>query len=110
MRGQSSIAGVGVDQFNEFVMPALNYGPLIVLDGVIMPNQNLKELVTPQEIQDITVLKDAAATAIYGSRAAAGVLLVTTKRGRSEKPRITADIKYGINKPNQGRSAFSQRT
>ncbi|WP_158644136.1 SusC/RagA family TonB-linked outer membrane protein [Pseudobacter ginsenosidimutans] len=106
VRGQSSIAGVGVDQFNEFVMPSLVYGPLIVLDGVIMPNQNLKDLVTPQEIQDITVLKDAAATSIYGSRAAAGVLVVTTKRGRSEKPRITAELKYGINKPNQGRLRF----
>lgn len=106
VRGQSSIAGVGVDQFNEFVMPSLNYGPLLVLDGVIMPNQNLKELVTPQEIQDITILKDAAATAIYGSRAAAGVLVVTTKRGRTEKPRIIAELKYGINKPNQGRLRF----
>lgn len=106
VRGQSSIAGVGVDQINESVLPALNYGPLIVLDGVIMPNQNLKELVTPQEIQDITVLKDAAATAIYGSRAAAGVLVVTTRRGSSAKPRVTAEIKYGINKPNQGRLRF----
>ncbi|HEX6432011.1 MAG TPA: SusC/RagA family TonB-linked outer membrane protein [Niastella sp.] len=106
VRGQSSIAGVGVDQTNEFVMPAFNYGPLIVLDGVIMPNQNLKDLVTPQEIQDIMILKDAAATAIYGSRAAAGVLVVTTKRGRAEQTRITADVKHGINKPNQGSIRF----
>ncbi|MBO9632378.1 MAG: SusC/RagA family TonB-linked outer membrane protein, partial [Chitinophagaceae bacterium] len=106
VRGQSSIAGVGVDQVNEFVVPSLNYGPLIVLDGVIMPNQNLKELVTPLEIQDITILKDAAATAIYGSRAAAGVLVVTTKRGRADRTRIIAEAKYGINKPNQGRLKF----
>lgn len=106
VRGQSSIAGVGVDQVNEFVIPTLNYGPLIVLDGVIMPNQNLKELVTPQEIQDIIVLKDAAATAIYGSRAAAGVLVVTTKRGSNAKPRISADVKYGVNQPNRGRMKF----
>ncbi|SFD22693.1 TonB-linked outer membrane protein, SusC/RagA family [Chitinophaga sp. CF118] len=106
VRGQSSIAGVGVDQINEFVVPALNYGPLIVLDGVIMPNQNLKELVTPQEIQDIIILKDAAATAIYGSRAAAGVLVVTTKRGSNAKTRINADVKYGINQPNQGRIKY----
>jgi TonB-linked SusC/RagA family outer membrane protein len=106
VRGQSSIAGVGVDQYNEFVLPALNYGPLLVLDGVIMPNQNLKELVTPQEIQDITILKDAAATAIYGSRAAAGVLVVTTRRGRAEKPRISAEIKYGFNQPNFGTLRF----
>lgn len=106
VRGQSSVAGVGVDQINEFVVPALNYGPLIVLDGVIMPNQNLKELVTPQEIQDIIILKDAAATAIYGSRAAAGVLVVTTKRGSNAKTRISADVKYGINQPNRGRIKY----
>ena len=102
VRGQSSIAGVGVDQANQFIMPTLNYGPLLVLDGVIMPNQNLKEVVTPQEIEDITILKDAAATAIYGSRAAAGVIVVNTKRGREGKPRVTAEVKYGLNKPNRG--------
>lgn len=101
LRGQSSIAGVGVDQINEFVMPALNYGPLIVLDGVIMPNQNLKEVVTPQEIADITILKDASATAIYGSRAAAGVIIVTTKKGTFTKPRVTVEGRYGVNTPNQ---------
>ncbi|MBV7529664.1 SusC/RagA family TonB-linked outer membrane protein [Chitinophaga sp. sic0106] len=106
VRGQSSIAGVGLDQVNEFVIPTLSYGPLLVLDGVIMPNQNLKDLVTPQEIQDITILKDAAATAIYGSRAAAGVMVVTTKKGRTEKTRITADIKHGINIPNTGNMHF----
>lgn len=71
-----------------------------------MPNQNLKELVTPQEIQDVIILKDAAATAIYGSRAAAGVLVVTTKKGSNAKPRINAEVKYGINQPNRGRMKF----
>ncbi|MBO9633656.1 MAG: SusC/RagA family TonB-linked outer membrane protein [Chitinophagaceae bacterium] len=106
VRGQSSIAGVGVDQYNEFVMPALNYGPLLVVDGVIMPNQNLKDIITPQEIESINILKDAAATAIYGSRAAAGVLVVTTKRGTSSKPRVLAEVKYGVNQPNQGTMDF----
>ena len=106
VRGQSSIAGVGIDQTNEFVMPTQNYGPLLVLDGVIMPNQNLKDIVTPQEIEDITILKDAAATAIYGSRAAAGVLVVNTKRGREGKPRVTAEVKYGFNRPNRGFARF----
>jgi TonB-dependent starch-binding outer membrane protein SusC len=106
VRGQSSIAGVGVDQTNEFVMPTLNYGPLLVLDGVIMPNQNLKEMVTPQEIEDITILKDAAATAIYGSRAAAGVLVVNTKRGKEGRPRVSAEVKYGLNEPNRGSLHF----
>ncbi|MDI3320838.1 SusC/RagA family TonB-linked outer membrane protein [Pinibacter soli] len=102
MRGQSSIVGVGLDQANEYVIPTINYGPLIVLDGVIMPNQNLKELVSPNEIQEITTLKDAAATAVYGSRAAGGVLVVTTKKGKDARPRVSAELKYGINKPNQG--------
>ncbi len=106
VRGQSSIVGVGVDQANEFVMPRQNYGPLLVLDGVIMPNQNLKEIVTPQEIQDITILKDAAATAIYGSRAAAGVLVVNTKRGKLGKTRLNAEVKYGLNHPTRGPVRF----
>ncbi|MBS0027681.1 SusC/RagA family TonB-linked outer membrane protein [Chitinophaga sp. 22321] len=106
VRGQSSIAGVGVDQYNEFVLPALSYGPLLVLDGVIMPNQNLKDIVTAQEVEEITVLKDASASAIYGSRAAAGVIVITTKKGAATKPRISADLKYGINAPNPGTIRF----
>lgn len=106
VRGQSSIVGVGVDQFNEFVMPSQNYGPLLVLDGVIMPNQNLKELVNPQDIESLTILKDAAATAIYGSRAAAGVIVVNTKKGQAGKVQLRAELKYGINKPNRGSIRF----
>ncbi len=106
VRGQSSIAGVGVDQFNESVMPALSYGPLLVVDGVIMPNQDLKDIVTPQEIEDITILKDASAAAIYGSRAAAGVLVVTTKKGAASQTNIMAEIKSGVNRPNQGTIRF----
>lgn len=106
VRGQSSIAGVGVDQPNQFIMPSLNYGPLLVLDGAIMPNQNLKEIVTPQEIESITILKDAAATAIYGSRAAGGVIVVNTKRGKDGKARLTAEVRYGLNDPAHGHVHF----
>jgi TonB-dependent SusC/RagA subfamily outer membrane receptor len=61
--------------------------PLIVIDGVPVDNQgisgagNALALVNPQDIETFTVLKDASATAIYGSRAANGVILITTKRG-----------------------------
>ncbi len=106
VRGQSSVVGVGVDQVNEFVMPTQNYGPLLVLDGVIMPNQNLKELVNVQDIDNITILKDAAATAIYGSRAAAGVIVVNTKKGQAGKAQVRAEVRYGINKPNRGSIRF----
>jgi len=61
--------------------------PLIVIDGVPVDNQviagagNPLSLVNPQDIESFTVLKDASATAIYGSRAANGVILITTKKG-----------------------------
>ncbi|PZP50400.1 MAG: hypothetical protein DI598_05660 [Pseudopedobacter saltans] len=56
--------------------------PLIILDGNIMGNVDLNTLINPADIQTISVLKDAASTAIYGSRAALGVIVVTTKKGK----------------------------
>ena len=67
---------------------SLNGGsPLVVIDGVISDNSTLNRL-NPNDIAQISVLKDAASSAIYGSRAAYGVILVTTKVGTSEKPVI----------------------
>lgn len=60
--------------------------PLIVIDGV--QGASLSD-VHPNDIKSMEVLKDASATAIYGSRGASGVILVTTKKGRSQKPIIT---------------------
>jgi iron complex outermembrane receptor protein len=65
--------------------------PLIVIDGVPLDNTgisgsaNALNLINPAEIENITVLKDASAAAIYGSRAANGVLLITTKKGKGGK-------------------------
>jgi TonB-linked SusC/RagA family outer membrane protein len=82
--------------------------PLVVVDGVpvftgdISTNlaaNNVLGNINPSDIESIEVLKDAAATAIYGSRAANGVLLVTTKKGRSGKPRITYETWVGWTKP-----------
>lgn len=58
--------------------------PLVVIDGVISDATELNHL-NPADIENISVLKDAASSAIYGSRAAFGVILVTTKTGKSEK-------------------------
>ena len=67
-----------------------NSGPLWVIDGV--PGGN----VTPSDIETITVLKDAAAQAIYGTRASNGVILVTTKAGKkNQKARLTVNIRGG---------------
>lgn len=69
--------------------------PLIVVDGV--PNRSL-ERIDPSTIESISVLKDASA-AIYGSQAANGVILVTTKRGKAEKLNITASYSAGWSQP-----------
>lgn len=71
--------------------------PLIVLDGVPMEvggsvsgSGNFLSLINPNDIEDMTILKDASSTAIYGSRASNGVIIITTKKGvDSKQPRIT---------------------
>ncbi|MBN8650482.1 MAG: TonB-dependent receptor [Cytophagales bacterium] len=65
-------------------------GPLIVVDGIIGGSYN------PNDIESITVLKDAGAIALYGSRANSGVIVVTTKKGTSEKPEITYRATVGL--------------
>ena len=69
--------------------------PLVVVDGV--PGRSLSE-VDPADIEDISVLKDASA-AIYGAQAANGVILVTTRSGDSEKPRLQIDSYQGFMTP-----------
>ncbi len=74
-----------------------NNNPLIVIDGIIGGDLNL---INPNDIDNISVLKDAGAAAIYGSRAANGVILVTTKKGRKNtKPTISYNGLYGIQTP-----------
>lgn len=70
--------------------------PLIVIDGLAMDNNGVKGLsnplsmVNPADIESFTVLKDASATAIYGSRGSNGVIIITTKKGlKGQKPKLT---------------------
>jgi TonB-dependent SusC/RagA subfamily outer membrane receptor len=70
--------------------------PLIVVDG--MPGGLSLNDINPNDIESIEILKDASSSAIYGSRAANGVVLVTTKRG-SEKTLFSVDYQHGINTP-----------
>jgi TonB-linked SusC/RagA family outer membrane protein len=79
-----------------------NNDPLYVIDGVPVftesnndSQNNILATINPNDIESIEVLKDASATAIYGTRAAGGVVLITTKRGKAGKPRITFDSYYG---------------
>jgi len=66
--------------------------PLVLIDGMIGDIQN----VNPSDIQSISVLKDASSTAIYGSRASNGVVLIVTKKGSKDKVSINYDFNYGI--------------
>ena len=70
--------------------------PLYVVDGV--PYDGALSAINPADIESMTVLKDAAANAIYGARGANGVVLITTKKGAKGAPKITVDAKWGSNK------------
>ena len=65
---------------------------LVLIDGI---QGNYEDLV-PEEVESVTLLKDASATAMYGSRAANGVLLVTTKRGESGKLKVVFSLQHGV--------------
>jgi TonB-linked SusC/RagA family outer membrane protein len=90
--------------------------PLYVVDGVVINDygskttfsvpqqkandikgsQNIYNLINPDDIESISVLKDASSAAAYGSRAANGVILITTKKGREGKAKVTLSAQYGI--------------
>jgi TonB-dependent starch-binding outer membrane protein SusC len=81
--------------------------PLVIVDGVsvfvgsvggLIGNNPLSDI-NPTDIESIDVLKDAAAAAIYGSRAANGVIVVTTKKGKRGKPKVTYDTWVSVNTP-----------
>ncbi len=89
----------------------LNSGndPLYVIDGVPVETNSLSKLngyeshglnpladINPQDIESIEILKDGSSTAIYGSRAANGVILITTKRGKEGKPQINLNVYTGV--------------
>ncbi len=81
--------------------------PLVVVDGVPAFTGNVGGFtsvnalgdINPQDIESVEILKDGAATAIYGSRAANGVILITTKKGSAGKPKFTYDGWYGVASP-----------
>ena len=77
--------------------------PLIVIDGVAMDNTlaggqtNILSSINPQDIESFNVLKDASATAIYGSRGSNGVIIITTKKGRKgQKPQVSYSGSFSI--------------
>ncbi len=81
IRGTSSFAG--------------GTSPLVLVDGAPRAMQDIE----PDEIETFTVLKDASATAVYGAEGANGVVLITSKRGKKDKPRISFRGEYGVLSP-----------
>lgn len=73
-------------------------GITYVIDGIVRGGGDFNSL-SPNEIEDITVLKDAASAAIYGSRSAGGVIIVTTKKGGEGKPTINYSYGYSVDTP-----------
>ncbi|MGS2738420.1 TonB-dependent receptor [Sinomicrobium sp. M5D2P17] len=92
VRGGTSLQYNSDDSKYEFQSGS----PFILVDGVQMDINMLN----PEDIESISILKDAASAAIYGARAANGVVLVTTKKGRrSQKPQITYSTSFQFNRP-----------
>lgn len=74
----------------------VNASPLIIIDGV---ERESFSQINPNEVESISVLKDASSTAVYGVRGANGVVLITTKRGTVGKPAINLVLNYGLQQP-----------
>ena len=81
-----------------------NSNPLYIVDG--MPIGGGIDYLNPRDIESIEVLKDAASAAIYGTRGANGVIIVTTKNGKSQKMTVSYDFSYGIQNPWKHRSVL----
>ena len=89
----------GVDQSELFIRGKATYGnqsAIVIVDGI----ERDMSYLAPDEIETFTILKDASATAIYGSKAANGVIVITTKRGKAaEKATVNLKASIGINQP-----------
>lgn len=113
-RLQGKLPGVRINQiegvpgqgiaFKVRGQASINAGnaPLIVIDG--FPSSTGLDALSPEEIEDISVLKDASASALYGSRAANGVVLITTRQAKRGKTDVKLNVYTGIQKvPQRGR-------
>ena len=89
---------------------SLNAGndPLYVVDG--MPFDGDISSINPADIENMSVLKDAAASALYGARGANGVIMVTTKKGNSGNARVSFDAKWGVNQRQIGKYDVMEST
>lgn len=97
MRGGSGAPGAGSGSINIRGIASMyaSTDPLIIVDGA--PYSSSLSTIPQSDIESISVLKDAASAALYGARGAAGVIIITTKKGRSGDAVVTFDAKVGGN-------------
>ena len=97
IRGASGAPGSSGGAINIRGINSLYAGtdPLVIVDGA--PYTASLSNIPPTDIESISVLKDAASAALYGARGAGGVIIITTKKGKSQEGQITVDMKWGAN-------------
>ncbi len=111
-------AGFGIEIRGRNSLRADGNDPLYLVDGVPFPSSTIAQLgqsavpassplnvLSPQDIESIEILKDADATAIYGSRGANGVVLITTKKGNAGRSRVDVNVSTGLSNVNTNRMA-----
>ena len=92
-RNGGPLAGAGYFQLRGQSSLGINSSPLVLIDGV--PGD--LNSVNPEQIDNISILKDATSAAVYGSSVAGGVIIITTKSGKEGKARISVNIRQGFN-------------
>jgi TonB-linked SusC/RagA family outer membrane protein len=97
MRGSSGAPGAGSGSISIRGIASMYAGkdPLIIVDGA--PYAASLTNIPPNDVESISILKDAVSSALYGARGAAGVIIVTTKKGNSQTATVSADVKWGVN-------------
>ena len=97
LRGQSGAPGSGNSSIKIRGIASLyaSTDPLIIVDGA--PYSASLTNINPDDIESVSVLKDAASAALYGARGAGGVIIITTKRGQSAEAKVSFDAKWGAN-------------
>lgn len=90
----TSAAGGGSMEIRGRTSLNANTSPLVVLDGVIF-NGNIRDI-APSDVESIDILKDASSAAVFGARAASGVILITTKKGSNGRPKVNFSVETGV--------------
>ena len=97
IRGGSGAPGSGAGNINIRGIASMyaNTDPLVIVDGA--PYSASLSNISQEDIESVSVLKDAASAALYGARGAAGVILITTKKGDKQAPKINVNVRWGAN-------------